>query len=75
MTLEPLVLLGATEVTGIAALSGIVVTGSFALVYKTLDIAAKERAEERRVREKEAEGNRAAIQALDRAVDVLERTR
>lgn len=66
------------EVVGLASLSGVVVVGSFAFVYKALQDAKEEREqhreerrEERRVRELEAEGKAASIKALHEAMSAL----
>ena len=75
MPIEPWVLLAPAEVGGIAALSGLVVTGSFALVYKVIDVSAKERSEERSVRDKEAEGHRKAVDALRDAMTAMKERR
>lgn len=73
MPIEPWLLLAGPEVAGIAGLSGLVVTGSFALVYKIHDSGVKERIEERRVRATEAAANLAAAQALNQANAAMER--
>ena len=85
MPLEPVILassLGPTEITGLAALSGLVVGGSFGLVYFVLKQAATERAAERAVREREAEAQRVSAEAsktsaeaLRMAIDVLQQRR
>jgi hypothetical protein len=63
------------EVSTAIGLAGIVATGSFALVYKAIDIAYKERAEERATRAKEADASRAATIALEQVIATLERIR
>lgn len=60
----PLVALTGQEITGVAALAGLVVTSSFGLSAYILKLARDERSDERRVREKEAEATKAAIEAL-----------
>lgn len=53
-------------------LAGVVVAGSFGLVYTVLKSSAAERAEERKVREKEAEAKRLSSAALERALETLQ---
>lgn len=60
----PLTALSNLEITGVAALAGLVVTSSFGLSAYIIKLAREERMDERRVREKEAEATKAAIEAL-----------
>ena len=74
MPFEPILqseALAAPEVVGIAGLSGLLVTASFALVVYVLKEAAKERERERMVREKEADTNLVTANALQSAIETM----
>lgn len=78
VTPPDMLLITVPEVVGMASLSGVVVIGSIALVYRVMQDAREERMEhrqerreERRVREIEAEADAASKQALYEAMNAL----
>lgn len=74
MSLAPILqtpALAPPEVYSIAVLAGLMVTGSFGLVYYVLNTAAKERERDREVRKVEAEATAATVHALSAAMEAM----